>query len=184
VRRPQRVKVAAPARLITAVRAHGMAGIGVPCPGTPVVTAATSSKAAMPKAVPSCAAVLMIPEAVPRAAAATVVPSPAAATEDRPMPAPTDGDTHRQRPRAGGGQDEPGVGDGDRRQADGDDVVRSEAGEGWRGQGGADNDGEAEWQQHLRGSERAEVTGVCRKSMASVIAELVVSVFNSPPIAP
>ena len=42
----------------------------------------------MPRAVPSCAAVLMIPEAVPRSAAGTLVPSLVAATEDRPIPAP------------------------------------------------------------------------------------------------
>jgi hypothetical protein len=42
----------------------------------------------MPRAVPGCAAVLMIPEAVPRAATGTLVPSLVAATEDSPMPAP------------------------------------------------------------------------------------------------
>ena len=42
----------------------------------------------MPTAVPSWAAVLMIPDAPPRQRGATSVPRPVAATEDSPMPAP------------------------------------------------------------------------------------------------
>jgi hypothetical protein len=42
----------------------------------------------MPTAVPSWAAVLMIPDALPRQRGSTSVPRPVAATEDTPMPAP------------------------------------------------------------------------------------------------
>jgi hypothetical protein len=52
----------------------------------------------MPRAVPSRAAVLMIPDAVPRQRGSTSVPSPVAATDERPIPAPaaaTRGEQHR-----------------------------------------------------------------------------------------
>ena len=78
----------APVKLISAAMPQAIAGTGDPGSGMPVLNAATSSRAAMPRAVPSCAAVLMIPEAVPRAATGTLVPSLVAATEDRPIPAP------------------------------------------------------------------------------------------------
>ena len=42
----------------------------------------------MPTAVPSWAAVLMIPDALPRQRGSTSVPRPVAATEESPMPAP------------------------------------------------------------------------------------------------
>jgi uncharacterized membrane protein len=73
---------------------------GVPGSGTPVVKAATRSSVAMPRAVPSWAAVLMIPEAVLRALTVTLVPSPVAATEDRPMPAWKTSCTPRARMRS------------------------------------------------------------------------------------
>ena len=63
-------------------------GPAVPCPVVPVVAAAMSTITATPTAVPSCAAVLMIPDAVLRQVVATSVPSVVAATDDRPMPSP------------------------------------------------------------------------------------------------
>ena len=61
-----RPKMIAPMRLIRAAVPQAITGTGDPDSGIPVLSAATSSRAAMPRAVPSCAAVLMIPEAVPR----------------------------------------------------------------------------------------------------------------------
>ena len=56
--------------------------------GVVALAAATSSSAAIPIAVPTCAVVLMIPAAVPRQVASTSVPSVVAATDDNPIPAP------------------------------------------------------------------------------------------------
>lgn len=56
--------------------------------GVPPVAAATRSSVAIPTAVPSWAAVLMMPDAPPRQRGSTSVPRPVAATEDNPMPAP------------------------------------------------------------------------------------------------
>lgn len=78
----------APVKLVSAAAPQASTGTGDPRSGMPVLSAATSSRAAVPRTVPSCAAVLMIPEAVPRAATGTLVPSLVAATEDSPMPAP------------------------------------------------------------------------------------------------
>ena len=52
------------------------------------MTAAISSSAATPTAVPTCAAVLMMPEAPPRQRELTSVPRLVAATDDSPMPSP------------------------------------------------------------------------------------------------
>jgi hypothetical protein len=77
-----RSKITAPVPAISAAVPHAIAGTGDPGSGMPVVNVASSSSAAMPLAVPSYAAVLMIPEAVPRTAIGTLVPSLDAATED------------------------------------------------------------------------------------------------------
>ena len=90
------VNASAPAAAIAAAAVQPMMGAPVLGPGRPVVAAAMSRTTAMPVAVPSWAAVLMIPEAVPRNVYATVVPRVVEATEDRPRPAPaaaTDADT-------------------------------------------------------------------------------------------
>jgi hypothetical protein len=58
---------------MAAAAAQAMTGAPVPGPGAPVVVSAMSSRAAMPTAVPSWAAVLMIPDAVPRSTSGTVV---------------------------------------------------------------------------------------------------------------
>ena len=68
--------------------AQAIRGGGVPRAGVPPVAAATRISAAIPRAVPSWAAVLMIPDAPPRHFGATSVPRPVAATDDSPMPAP------------------------------------------------------------------------------------------------
>src|SRR6266536_640828 len=81
------VSASAPVAAIAAA-AQPVLGAPVPGPGRPVVAAAMSRTTATPAAVPSWAAVLMIPDAVPRNLSATVVPRVVAATEDRPSPAP------------------------------------------------------------------------------------------------
>lgn len=84
----------APVPLIRAAIPQATAGTGDPCSGMPELNVATSSRAAMPRAVPSCAAVLMIPEAVPRASSRTLVPnlagprSVSSVPAWRPSPAP------------------------------------------------------------------------------------------------
>src|ERR1700733_12041302 len=80
-------RAAPPAATRTAI-AQAARGGGVPSAGIPLVAAATRSSVAMPTAVPSCAAVLMIPDAPPRQCGATSVPRPVDATADSPMPAP------------------------------------------------------------------------------------------------
>ena len=58
--------VSAPAAAIAAAVAQPAMGALAPGPGAPVVTAVMSRITAIPMAVPSWAAVLMIPDAVPR----------------------------------------------------------------------------------------------------------------------
>src|SRR6185437_9133435 len=69
-------------------------------------------------------------------------------------------DARRQRPGAARRGDEPGVGDGDGRQAGRDEPLRRPACQQGRGQRGAGDDGQAERQQHQRGGERAAPQGV------------------------
>ena len=114
----------------------------------------------MPRAVPSCAAVLMIPEAVPRAATGTLVPSLVAATEDRPMPAPPaathTGSAHvlLAAGMSAASQTAMIARPALTRRCGGH---RASAGAATRGAG---DDGEAERQQHQPGHQRAVPAGV------------------------
>jgi hypothetical protein len=150
----------------------------------PVVNVASSSSAAMPTAVPSCAAVLMIPEAVPRTAIGTLVPSLVAATEDSPIPAPPaathTGSAHALLAAGMSAASETAM------TARPVETRRCGAHRASAGAARADPAMTAA----LNGKSISPATSglcprvFCRYSVAKVMAELVVSVLSSPPAAP
>lgn len=137
----------------------------------------------MPRAVPSCAAVLMIPEAVPRAATGTLVPSLVAATEDKPMPTPPPATHTGSAQVLAAGMSAASEMAMMARPAD----TRCRAGR--RASPGAAS-AEPAMTAMLNGSSMNPATrGLCprvscRYSVTKVIAELVVSVFSRAPAAP